>query len=66
MARIMSFSDRQHFVQSLSVVRNLATACGIGEERVGPLKEHCRTLILAIYNVGHEIAGYPNLRDASA
>jgi hypothetical protein len=69
MARPMSFSDRQHFVQSLAVSRNLAIACGIAEERDSPLKEHCRKLILAIDNVSREIVGdeyYPYLRDASA
>ena len=69
MARPMSFSDRQHFVQSLAAARNLAIACGIGEERDSPLKEQCRRLILAIDNVGHEIVGdsyYPCLRDVSA
>jgi hypothetical protein len=69
MARIMSFSDRQHFVQSLAVVRNLAIACGIGEERGSPLKEHCRKLIREIDNVSREIVGdayYDRLRDASA
>ncbi len=69
MARPMSFSDRQHFVQELAVTRNLAIACGIGEERDSPLKEHCRKLILAIDEVSREIVGdpsYPHLRDASA
>jgi hypothetical protein len=61
----MSFSDRQLFVQELAVT----IACGIGEERDSPLKEHCRKLILAIDDVSREIVGdpyYPNLRDASA
>lgn len=69
MARIMSFSERQLFVQSLATTRNLAVTCGRGEDRDSPLKEHCRKLILAIDDVSREIVGdnyYPNLRDGSA
>jgi hypothetical protein len=59
MVRPMSFSDRQHFIQSLAVSRNLAIACGIGEERDSPLKNECRKLILAIDGVAGELVGDP-------
>ena len=60
MVRPMSFSDRQHFIQSLAVARNLAIACGLAEERDSPLKLECRKLIFAIDGVAGELVGDPS------
>lgn len=57
MPRPMSFSDRQHFVQSLAVCRNLTIACESGEPRDSPLRKRCEELVFAIDGVAGELVG---------
>lgn len=57
MSRPMSFSDRQHFIQSLAICRNLAIACGQGEHRDAPLRARCEGLVSAIDGVAGELVG---------
>ena len=40
MTRPFSFSDRQHFVQCLAIVRNLSIACALGERPDSDLRKH--------------------------
>lgn len=57
MPRPMSFSDRQHFIQSLAECRNLSVACGQGEYRESLLRTRCEELIKAIDHVAGELVG---------
>jgi hypothetical protein len=57
MARPMSFSDRQQFVQALAVCRNLAVACGQGEYRESLILSRCHDLIKSIDGVAGELVG---------
>ena len=60
MIRPMSFSDRQHFIQSLAACRNLAVTCGRGEHRDSALHCRCKALIDAIDGVAGELVGDAN------
>ncbi len=57
MTRPMSFSDRQHFIQTLAVCRNLAITCGQGEHRDSALQYRCKELIDSIDDVAGELVG---------
>ncbi len=57
MFRPMSFSDRQQFIQSLAVCRNLSIACERGECHDSELRKRCEELIAAIDNVASELVG---------
>lgn len=57
MVRPMSFSDRQQFVQALAVCRNLAVACGQGEQRESLLRTRCQELIKSIDGIAGELVG---------
>lgn len=60
MTRPMSFSDRQHFIQSLAECRNLAVSCGKGEHRESLLQTRCLELIKTIDGVVGELVGDSN------
>jgi hypothetical protein len=60
MVRPMSFSDRQHFIQTLAVCRNLSITCGQGEHRDSALQMRCKKLIDAIDGVAGELVGDAN------
>lgn len=69
MARVMSFNDRQQFVQALAVCRNLAILCRIGEPRDSMLKLECKKLVGSIDETMHELIGdaaFDYVRNASA
>jgi hypothetical protein len=57
MSRPMSFSDRQHFIQSMAVCRNLTITCGQGEHRDSALRARCENLISAIDGIAGELVG---------
>jgi hypothetical protein len=57
MNRPFSFSDRQHFVQCLAIVRNLSIACAMGERSESELRKRCDTLITSVDEVMGELVG---------
>jgi len=57
MTRPFSFSDRQHFVQCLAIVRNLSIACALGERPESDLRKHCDALVSSIDDVMGELVG---------
>lgn len=57
MPRPMGFSDRQLFVQSLAVARNLTVECERGEDHDSELRRACERLNLAIDVVVGELVG---------
>ena len=57
MNRPFSFSDRQHFVQCLAIVRNLSIACAMGERPESELRKRCDTLITSVDEVMGELVG---------
>jgi hypothetical protein len=65
----MSFSDRQLFVQSLAVARNLSVECERGEHHESELRKACENLNLAIDGVVGELVGdasYLQIKDVRA
>ena len=57
MTRPFSFSDRQHFVQCLAIVRNLSIACALGERPDSDLRRDCDALVSSIDDVMGELVG---------
>jgi hypothetical protein len=57
MTRPFSFSDRQHFVQCLAIVRNLSIACALGERPDSDLRKYCDALVSSIDDVMGELVG---------
>ncbi len=57
MSRPFSFSDRQHYVQCLAIVRNLSIACALGEKAESELRQRCDTLVASIDEVMGELVG---------
>jgi hypothetical protein len=57
MSRPFSFSDRQHFVQCLAVVRNLSVACARGENPESELRKRCDMLVSSVDDVMGELVG---------
>jgi hypothetical protein len=57
MNRPFSFSDRQHFVQCLAIVRNLSVACARGEGAQSELRKRCDMLAVAIDDLMGELVG---------
>jgi hypothetical protein len=57
MSRPFSFSDRQHFVQCLAVVRNLSVACARGEKPESELRKRCDMLVSSVDEVMGELVG---------
>jgi hypothetical protein len=57
MNRPFSFSDRQHFVQSLAITRNLSMACGRGESSDSELRKRCEMLVSAVDDLMGELVG---------
>ena len=51
MTRPFSFSDRQHFVQCLAIVRNLSIACARGERPDSELGKRCDMLVTSVDDV---------------
>lgn len=65
--RPMSFSDRQYFIQSLAVARNLSVECSNGEREGSELHQRCREMNTAIDAVVGELVGdasYLHLKEA--
>jgi hypothetical protein len=57
MNRPFSFSDRQHFVQCLAIVRNLSIACSMGEPSESEMRKRCETLIASVDDMMGELVG---------
>lgn len=57
MARSMSFSERQYFIQTLAQARNLAIACERLEPHSSQLRRRCEDVIHRIDGVAHELVG---------
>ena len=57
MTRPFSFSDRQHYVQCLAIVRNLSMACALGERPDSELGKRCNLLVTSIDDVMGELVG---------
>ncbi|QIG47279.1 hypothetical protein G5V57_05765 [Nordella sp. HKS 07] len=57
MTRPFSFSDRQHFVQCLAIVRNLSIACAMGERPDSELGKRCNMLVTSVDDVMGELVG---------
>lgn len=57
MTRPFSFSDRQHYVQCLAIVRNLSIACALGERPDSDLGKRCTLLVTSIDDVMGELVG---------
>lgn len=57
MSRPFSFSDRQHFVQCLAIVRNLSIACAMGERPESELRKRCDILIVSVDDLMGELVG---------
>ena len=57
MPRPMSFSDRQHFIQSLAVCRNLSIVCESGEHHDSELRKRCEELIASVDGLAGELVG---------
>lgn len=57
MHRPMTFSDRQHFIQSLAICRNLSIACEQSDRHDSELRKRCEELIGAIDNTAGELVG---------
>jgi len=57
MNRPFSFSDRQHFVQCLAIVRNLSIACAMGERPESELRKRCDRLIASVDDMMGELVG---------
>ena len=53
----MSFSDRQHFSQTLAQARNLAIACEQTQPHSSLLRTRCESFIQRIDDVAHELVG---------
>ncbi len=68
MTRPFSFSDRQHFVQCLAIVRNLSIACALGERADSELGRRCHMLVTSVDDVMGELVGdsaYFHVQDIS-
>lgn len=64
--RPMSFSDRQFFIQSLAVARNLSVECANSERPDSELRKRCEELNAAVDGVVGELVGdasYLHLKD---
>jgi hypothetical protein len=57
MNRPFSFSDRRHFVQCLTITRNLSIACGRGECPNSDLRKRCDMLVSAVDDLMGELVG---------
>lgn len=57
MNRPFSFSDRQHFVQCLAIVRNLSVACARGERPESELRKRCDMLVTSVDDLMGELVG---------
>lgn len=57
MTRPFSFSDRQHYVQCLAIVRNLSIACAMGERPESELRKRCDMLVTSVDDVMGELVG---------